>query len=200
LSGEVSLVGYFGYGSLVNRATLRTDIVAAYPARLEGWRRYWRRHPKDTANRDGVNPAVLTAGRDAKAGIDGMLVIDRLDNLPSVDEREHRYQRVEIGNADLSFYAEAPEIAFPLYIYEARFEEEERHSSRIIRSYLDAVMQGFHREFGEAGLHRFIKETDDFHHLFHEDRHAPAYPRAVTLAADEQQLFETVLQLGRVSE
>ncbi|WP_157776483.1 hypothetical protein [Nitratireductor aquibiodomus] len=29
------LVAYFGYGSLVNRDTHRTEIVGAYPARLK---------------------------------------------------------------------------------------------------------------------------------------------------------------------
>jgi hypothetical protein len=44
-TGRDEVVGYFGYGSLVNRATLRTEILAAIPARLNGWRRTWRPRP-----------------------------------------------------------------------------------------------------------------------------------------------------------
>ena len=39
---EGPIIAYFGYGSLVNRTTLRTDYVAAQPVRLNGWRRCWR--------------------------------------------------------------------------------------------------------------------------------------------------------------
>lgn len=193
MTGKSELVGYFGYGSLVNRATLRTRIVSAHPARLAGWRRYWRRHAKGTTSTGGFNPAVLTAGQQEGRAIDGMLIVDRRENLAAVDEREHRYHRVEISRADLHFYDEMPPLEFPLYVYEARFEEETDHPSHIVRTYLDAVMQGFYRAFGSDGLQRFVAETDAFHHPIHEDREAPFYPRAVILEEDEKALIEDAL-------
>ena len=42
LAREGALIAYFGYGSLVNRATLRTNVVGAGRARLKGWRREWQ--------------------------------------------------------------------------------------------------------------------------------------------------------------
>ncbi|KGF67599.1 hypothetical protein LL06_21370, partial [Hoeflea sp. BAL378] len=45
MAREARLVGYFGYGSLVNRRTLHPGVVAAWPARLSGWRRTWRARP-----------------------------------------------------------------------------------------------------------------------------------------------------------
>lgn len=193
MSGSGELIGYFGYGSLVNRLTLRTEIVAAYPARLNGWQRYWRHRPKGAFDRDGINPAVLTAGRKDGAAIDGMLVIDRLENLPAVDVREHRYRRVEIAAADITFYGQGPEIDHPLYVYEADYEADETAESRIIRSYLDAVMQGFLREFGQAGLKRFVHETAEFHMPLHEDRLSPVYPRAISLKDEELALIDSIL-------
>ncbi|AKI00251.1 hypothetical protein IMCC20628_01535 [Hoeflea sp. IMCC20628] len=208
LAGSKDLVGY---GSLVNRATLRTEIVAAWPARLKGWRRTWR--PRPVMEHDSLaipvpgtalTPSMLTAERAPESFIDGLLVIDFAANLPDIDAREFRYHRRDIALTDLEFIssgsasvsARAPAPDFNLHVYEARPEHPraEGHSP-ILRSYLDAVMQGFLREFGAEGVHRFVAETDDFHTEIHEDRHAPLYPRAVTLSPAEIELFE--LSLGR---
>ncbi|MCY0095451.1 gamma-glutamylcyclotransferase family protein [Hoeflea ulvae] len=209
LAGSKDLVGYFGYGSLVNHATLRTEILAAWPARLKGWRRTWR--PRPVMEHDAVagtghtlTPSMLTAERAPESFIDGLLVIDFAANLPAIDAREFRYHRRDIVLADLEFgpdhlpavtgVAAAPD--FSLHVYEARPEHPRAEGpSPILRSYLDAVMQGFLREFGAEGVHRFVAETDAFHTEIHEDRHAPLYPRAVTLSPAEIELFE--LSLGR---
>jgi hypothetical protein len=205
------LVAYFGYGSLVNRATLRTGIVAAHRARLKGWRRSWRSRPDGGPSPSqtaaaGVTPSFLTAGRAADAAIDGLLIVDYAHNLAAVDAREFHYHRRRIrledldlaepsgvaGNGEREGQGLGSEIA--LYVYEGRTDLPHAPApAPILRSYLDAVMQGFLREFGEAGLHRFVAETDAFHTPIHEDREAPLYPRAVTLSADEADLFETAL-------
>ncbi|MEQ8589714.1 MAG: gamma-glutamylcyclotransferase family protein [Roseitalea porphyridii] len=211
-SGAASgLVAYFGYGSLVNRATLRTGIVAAHRARLKGWRRTWRSRPDGgpsparTASA-GVTPSFLSAGRAADAAIDGLLIVDYAHNLAAVDAREFHYHRRRISLDDLEFAelsgiagsglheTHGPGSGIALYVYEGRTDLPHAPGpAPILRSYLDAVMQGFLREFGEAGLHRFVAETGAFHTPIHEDRDAPLYPRAVTLSADEADLFEAAL-------
>jgi len=202
------LVGYFGYGSLVNRATLTTGHVAAHRARLKGWRRTWRPRPQMPALADmgaavslpdGATPALLTAHRAESAAIDGLLVIDFAVNLPGIDAREFRYHRRDISLADLEFsdpgHGLGAEIA--LHVYEARIEHPATEGpAPILRSYLDAVMQGFLREFGADGLHRFVSETDAFHAPIHEDRAEPLYPRAVSLSPAEVELFDVVLGRG----
>ncbi len=210
-AGPGEIVGYFGYGSLVNRVTLRTEILAAIPARLNGWRRTWRPRPlmeadtmAETALAGDVVPSLLTAHRAEKASIDGVLIIDLAVNLPVIDTREFRYHRRDITLAELSFEAERAEretglrlgSGTRLHVYEARVEHPEAGGpSPILRSYLDAVMQGFLREFGEEGVHRFVAETEAFHLPIHEDRDRPLYPRAVSLTASETELFD--LALGR---
>lgn len=203
------LVGYFGYGSLVNRATLRTQVLAAFPVRLKGWQRTWRARPDMGPTPgiqlpDGVAPSLLSAHRasatNREAGIDGLLVIDLFENLPEIDAREFRYHRRDISVADLHFAGPAGSQGFGaevrLHVYEARIEHPPAQGpSEILRSYLDAVMQGFLREFGPDGVHRFVSETGAFDMPIHEDREAPLYPRAVTLRSDEAELFE--LALGR---
>jgi len=218
LQTSKQLVGYFGYGSLVNRATLRTEVVAAIPARLKGWHRTWRARPvmdHDAAVAAAAAPALAAAGltpsllsahpapKDRpQAGIDGLLVIDLVDNLPHIDAREFRYHRRDISLGDLEFSSSvsmegadiAPYSGISLHVYEARTEHpHETGHSPILRSYLDAVMQGFLREFGEEGVHRFVTETDAFHTPIHEDRHEALYPRAVSLSPAEIELFDAAL-------
>jgi hypothetical protein len=76
-TAQGELVGYFGYGSLVNRLTLTTRVVAAFPVRLKGWRRTWRPRPDMGAEvAGGLSPSLLTAHRAPESAIDGLLVID----------------------------------------------------------------------------------------------------------------------------
>ena len=209
LARSTDLVGYFGYGSLVNRATLTTKVVAAIPARLGGWRRIWRRRPvmeadavPGNAPAHGLVPSLLTAEPDPESAIDGLLIIDFAANLGEVDVREVRYHRRDIVLSDLELgiggLQQAPEFtidpALRLHVYEARSElPAAQGPSPILRSYLDAVMQGFLREFGPEGLNRFVSETGAFDAPIHEDREAPLYPRAVRLSREEAELFEAAL-------
>lgn len=184
-----ALVGYFGYGSLVNRATHRTDVVTAHPARLRGWRRCWRPRPA----MPGVPAALLTIRPDPDCHVDGLLVIDRLENLAAVDAREARYDRVALGGVDLECFG-APIGEVPLYVYVAQAHLPPHPRPPIIlRSYLDAVMQGFLREHGEPGLRQMVAETEGFDVPVHEDRHAPVYPRFVEIDARERELFDALV-------
>lgn len=189
-----ALVAYFGYGSLVNRATLRTEIVAARPARVKGWRREWQARPGAAADPvDHADISLLTARRDPGRAIDGLLVFDRLENLPRVDLREKDYQRHEIAPGDLFLSGgEVPE-GCPIYIYEADPPAEGLETPPILQSYLDAVLQGFHHEHGVDGLHEFIALTGNFDTPVLKDRDWPIYPRAVTLAEGERALYDELL-------
>lgn len=184
-----ALVAYFGYGSLVNRATHRTAIVEAMPARLAGWRRFWRARP----DMPGFPAALLTVRPEADAACDGLLVVDRADNLAAVDAREARYRRVRLSSEALDLGGVLPRDC-PVYVYEA-VADLPLHPDppKILRSYLDAVMQGFLVEHGEDGLRRLVAETDGFDTPIHDDRHAPVYPRAVALSAIERGLFDRIL-------
>ena len=194
MAAERRLVGYFGYGSLVNRATLRTGIVAAYPARLSGWRRFWRSPPDlGSLDHDRVRPALLTVGRQVGAAVDGLLVIDLAENLAAVDAREIHYHRREISVSELSFYGPTPAWSCPLHVYEAREDVPAVSGTPLIwRSYLDAVLQGFRAEHGPDGVHRFMSETAGFDFAIAEDRDAPLYPRAVRLDGEEIGLYDRV--------
>lgn len=195
-----TLVAYFGYGSLVNRATLRTVIVAARPARVTGWRREWQARPGIAADPvDHADISLLTARRDPGMAIDGLLVFDRLENLPAVDLREKDYQRHEIPAGDLSLSGDGVPAGCPIFIYEADPPAEGLESPPILQSYLDAVLQGFQREHGLDGLKEFIALTGNFETPVLRDRDWPIYPRAVTLAAEESALYDELLARRGVS-
>jgi hypothetical protein len=180
------LVAYFGYGSLVNRATHRTEIVDAVPARLRGWRRYWRPRP----DMPGFPAALLTVREEMEAVCDGLLVIDRAENLAAVDAREARYRRIAIPAGQLETELVLPEDC-PAFVYVAD-DDVPPHPQppKILRSYLDAVLQGFLQVHGEEGVRRFFAETHGFDTPVHDDRQQPVYPRAVTLSETERALFE----------
>jgi hypothetical protein len=182
-------VVYFGYGSLVNRATLRTDIVGVVPARLAGWRRIWRPRP----DMPGFPAALLTVRREPGSVCDGVLIIDRAENLAAVDEREARYRRVKLEPRELEI-SPALDDGVPAYVYEADPElPPHREPPMILQSYLDAVMQGFFNVHGEAGLRRFLAETTGFGDIpIRPDRERPAYPRAVMLTEAERALFDAL--------
>ena len=182
------LVAWFGYGSLVNRATIGWSYLDAHPARLAGWRRHWRPRP----DMPGFPAALLSVARDDKAGCDGLLVIDSAKNLPALDRREGRYHRRRIDSSSITC-AHALPSGCPVYVYEAMSDlPVHRDPPRILRSYLDVVMQGFLHMHGRAGLERFMAETSDFHLPIHEDRHAPVYPRHVPADGKEHALFDAL--------
>lgn len=189
LCEEGRVVAYFGYGSLANRATHRTDIVHAVPARLEGRRRAWRPRP----DMPGFSAALLSVEAHETSSCDGLLVFDLADNLPAVDRREARYVRRDVAHATLLLDFAIP-ASCPVYVYEAQTElPPHREPPLILRSYLDAVLQGFLHHHGEEGVHRFVDETDNWHIGIVDDRAAPLYPRPVRLSAAERGFFDQVL-------
>lgn len=192
---DQGIIAYFGYGSLVNRATLRTEIVDAVPARLSGWRRLWRPRP----DMPGFPAALLSVRVEEGASVDGLLVFDRAENLAAVDAREAHYHRRTVRHERLEVAGSRP-CNCPTFVYEAKTELPVMpqpplmpQPPRILQSYLDAVLQGFLIEHGEAAVRRFIDETEGFDLPILRDRAAPRYPRAVRLEPIERDLFDGLL-------
>ena len=194
-----ALIGYFGYGSLVNRQTLRTDYVSTHRASLSGWRRHWQSRGVDMENHQGRQIALLSIHRNTDAMISGMLVIDRKANLDAVDLREARYDRVAIAREDLQLHdygtshGSAGELPDELYVYVGRNDAQSEAAPDLLQSYLDAVMAGFLTEYGEAGVHHFLETTVGFDRRVIADRHDPLYPRAVVLERERASWFDHLL-------
>lgn len=187
------LVGYFGFGSLVNKHTLRTSYVDIFPASLKGYRRHWQSRSKTFDS----PISLLSIHEDQACNIKGMIVLDSLENLPLVDEREAGYSRHQLSHdqVDVSDSVTLPDN---LYVYIANEVEDVLDEGRLLQSYLDAVMQGFRNEYGDQGVAHFVDTTKGFERAIELDREAPLYPRDVKLTHDEVQLFDLELRRAGV--
>ena len=196
-------IAYFGYGSLVNRATHRTDIAHFTRVRLKGWRRHWL--PR--LNGFGGPAAMLSVKSDIESEIDGLVITDFARNLASVDERERNYNRELLAteslvDPDSLEIAKFDGINYPsasVYVAKSILDFSQNNECNILRSYLDAVMQGYLNKFGHEGVERFVNSTDNFEVGIREDRKNPRYPRAVTTTIKEQNLFDRLVPASILS-
>ncbi|MEO0327734.1 MAG: gamma-glutamylcyclotransferase family protein [Pseudomonadota bacterium] len=183
-----ALVGYFGFGSLVNPNTLRTNYIESVPATLKGWKRHWESRNPIFKN----EVALLSIHKNDDTDIKGMVVIDQLSHLAQVDERETGYSRVKLRSSDLVLHTEK-DLPEALYVYVADTVDDEPGSGPLLQSYLDAVMQGFYLNFEEEGVRHFVDTTHGFARPIIADRQNPRYPRHVQLSLAECDLFDREL-------
>jgi hypothetical protein len=168
---------FFGYGSLVNRAT--HDYAPGEAVTLKGWRRVWRH----TRLRDWP----YLSAEPADAEIDGLIAAVPNDDWALLDQREAAYRRHAVLHDHVTT---APGWANRIEIYavdEAHGVAPNHHP--ILLSYLDTVVQGFLREFGEAGVARFFTTTAGWTTIL-DDRAAPHYPRHQPVSGTERRLVD----------
>jgi hypothetical protein len=184
-------VEIFGYGSLVNRRARRSDLVAR-PVRIGGWRRSWS-HCVETEN---GNVCALTVVPQAEAGVAGVGILERRDNLAALDAREKGYRRIPLaldaeeppGVATRGDWERFTYISTPVAL---------RPGSRefpIWRSYLECVLAGFLDLGGGAAARDFIVTTDGWEAPILDDRAAPKYMRAVKLPQHVQGEVDALIQ------
>ncbi len=187
------LVGYFGFGSLVNKHTLRTSYVDIIPASLKGYSRHWQARSNTFDN----HVSLLSIHPDSSCEIKGMIVFDTLDNLPLVDEREQGYSRHKLTHDEVNV-ASSVDLPDNLYVYIADEIKDAKDDGALLQSYLDAVMQGFLNEYGDEGVSHFIDTTKGFERNIFLDRDAPLYPRDVKLSSKEASLFDAEIKRAGV--
>ncbi|GAB4265248.1 MAG: hypothetical protein Kow0013_13210 [Pararhodobacter sp.] len=166
---------FFGYGSLVNRDT--HVYAPAYRARLKGWRRAWR-HTRGRA------VPFLTGVRCEASEIDGLVALVPGADWAALDLREEGYDR-HVVDAGLTVEADHP-VAAQIYAVPDTKAVARPEGAAILLSYLDVVVQGYLREFGEAGARAFFATTDGWDTPVRDDRARPAYPRHQVLSAAER--------------
>ncbi|MFV2035132.1 MAG: gamma-glutamylcyclotransferase family protein [Halocynthiibacter sp.] len=173
---------FFGYGSLVNRKT--HEYAPTAPARIRGWRRAWRCSALRTA-------CYLTAIPSPNGEIDGLIAAVAASDLAALDERERAYSRIKATEAVTHALPDAAEIS--IYAIPKKHHAPPGPDNPVLLSYLDVVVQGYMREFGEAGVNRFFSSTDGWQAVILDDRDAPVYARHQPTTAAERARVDTYL-------
>ncbi len=187
LAGQGDLIAYFGYGSLVNPKTHRTNVVRHVRARLHGFARKWQARPEDVEFPVALLSSYPTESQDT---VDGLLIFDSVESLPSLDEREAEYDRLELSPDRLSMPDSAVLPDCPIYVYTGRAPYTPEKEHFILQSYLDAVLQGYLHLYGEDGARNFVARTAAFDTKLLLDRHEPHYSRSVELSSGEMALID----------
>lgn len=175
---------FFGYGSLVNRAT--HGYGPAYRARIRGWKRAWRH----SAAR-GV--PFLTAMPCPDGEIDGLVAMVPGGDWQALDQREAGYKRQCAGPGLRPELAGKGVTAAQIYAVPADDWAAPDRDAPIWLSYVDVVLQGYLREFGEAGVREFMVTTEGWEIPIIDDRARPGYPRHQPVAPDERDWFDSLL-------
>jgi hypothetical protein len=171
---------FFGYGSLVNRAT--HAYPGAQPAHLQGWRRVW----VQTSQRE---LAFLSVRPDPDCTIAGLVAHVPAGDWAALDLREYAYARHPVP-------ALVAGASLPVQVYAVPQDRSDavQATHPILLSYLDTVVQGFLREFGPEGADGFFATTEGWAAPILNDRDAPRYPRAQTLSRADRATVDTALQ------
>lgn len=185
-------ITYFGYGSLVNADTIPVDAELT-PGRLRGWVREWR---VCGIGEDRQGRCALTVRRQKETEIWGVLAREPRTRLHDLEKREKRYEKVEaIGTA---FVCEEKSSSGPenLFMFKASPEHlrwgSETHP--ILQSYLDCVLAGYFRIWGENGIDHFLTTTEGWHVPVLQDRERPHYPRNIKLDRQTSELIDDKLK------
>lgn len=169
---------FFGYGSLVNRRTHGHD--EAHPARVRGWRRAWR-------HTDLRPVAFLSAVPAAGAEIDGVIAGVPGADWRALDLREAAYGRVTAADVEHALDWR-PEVSLYTIAEGRQAAPDEMHP--LLLSYIDVVVQGYLKEFGEEGVARFFRTTDGWNAPVADDRADPIYLRHQVLTRAERALVD----------
>lgn len=189
-------VGYFGYGSLVNRQTLKTKYTQAVPVQLKGWRRHWQSRAAGYLHYSGKDIALLSVHAQSNCRLSGMLIIDRRDSLGEVDVRERGYDRQRLNRDQLELSESTGQIDIPqeLFVYVGKTEPVKQERSKLLQSYLDTVMSGYLAEYGEGDIEHLLETTVGFDRDLIADRDNPIYSRAIKPDVATAARFDAILQ------
>ena len=134
---------------------------------------------------------MLTVEPAEGVQIDGLVAAVPGADWAELDEREWAYDR--LGATQQTDHT-GPESA-EVHLYSIPDQHRDIAALHPIRlSYLDVVIQGYLREFGQAGAERFFETTVGWDAPVMDDRSAPIYPRHQTLTLAERDFVDANLR------
>lgn len=170
---------FFGYGSLVNRAT--HDYPDAQGAVLAGWRRVW------------VHTAARPVAYLSVRPVPGAAILGLVAQVPGGDWAALDLREAAYGRHPVSVTVAGASIPAQVYAVPRGRAQAPVAAHPILLSYLDAVVQGFWREFGAGGVADFFATTEGWDAPLLDDRATPRYPRAQPLTAAERAMVDAAL-------
>jgi hypothetical protein len=174
---------FFGYGSLVNEKTHEYEDL--HKATLRGWHRTWRH--------TSLRPiAFLTIEPNEACEIEGVIAHVPDNDWVALDKREFAYDRVAATSAIRHFKPADIYIAMYHVPADRALAANIRHP--IWLSYLDVVVQGYLKHFGEEGVTRFFETTSGWDAPVLNDRAAPNYHRQQVLSDYETAMVDSHLR------
>ena len=203
-------ITYFGYGSLVNRAT-RPGGEVALPARLYGWQRVWghrvlsAQQPADESPRSCCSLTVqkLTELGSEKGEnvpfIDGVVVNIPISELATLDQREAGYDRHALACTDFDLPGSCKAADIQVYVSNKAHRGSATEQFPILQSYIDCVLAGYCAVFEPSGMQQFVDSTRGWNGAIENDRSNPKYPRSVSLPHDQLALFDAIVATARQS-
>jgi hypothetical protein len=171
---------FFGYGSLVNRAT--HAFRDPQPALLPGWRRVWVH--------TSLRPVAYLSVEPADAEIAGLVAEVADGDWAALDARERAYDKHPIT---ARLHACGSDIAARVYAVPKGHAAPPDTRHPVLLSYIDTVVQGFLDVFGEPGAQGFFETTAGWGGPILNDRDAPRYARATRLTDAERRLVDAYL-------
>jgi hypothetical protein len=187
----------FSYGSLVNEKTEQTLGDSVLVA-LDGWRREWS-HVIELPH---VLIRGLTITKSRNTRIHGRLIAVGKVELDTLDTRESGYSRFlirshvgAIGNAS----RDGLSLNNRIYAYRSQQAEELSLGEPpcILQTYIDVILDGYFRNFGEEGAVEFMRTTIGWDQNILNDRSDPIYPRAQDLDEDFLRWVDQMVQRFR---
>lgn len=175
---------FFGYGSLVNTST--HSFKTYETGFVQGWRRYWQH----TSLRDIPYLSVYPSDKNKLYG----LIAKVPDNSwKDLDFREKGYNRTETKCIIKTKEVKHTQI---YYVPKCNFSIRNRDKGLLL-SYLDCVIQGYLKQFGEEIAAEFFSTTDGWDIKIRDDRLNPLYPRHVDLTKSERAFIDHHINLVR---
>src|SRR5690349_10132293 len=178
-------VAYFGYGSLVNEFTWARPYEKQVGA-IDGWIREWK-HCVDTPF---GKICALTVAPRSSSRIRGLFIKCDREELKAVDDREIGYERTLVSETEIT---SAKGLPRELYIYKSTQIPYRRGDKDypLFLSYVEVVILGYFKVFGEAGVDHFISTTTGWDTPVFDDRDRPLYPRVAPIEPDVRLLIES---------
>ena len=169
---------FFGYGSLVNRAT--HNYQNSHPATLHGWRRRW-------CHIAPFPRAILSVTPDSSSTIEGLIAGGSDIDWDALDMREQAYDRAPAKNSVRHTLDHEPDVI--LYTIPDDKHPAAAAAQPILLSYIDVVAQGYLQVFGTAAATDFFATTTGWGPILN-DRKNPIYPRHQHLSLNERNFVD----------